>query len=89
MITLDVYSVGTAVILGSAGVALYKNWKYGRDLAALAKEHLIDEMRSAGYEVHCDNYGGTYFVKGDKSYSYEMIHDIATSDDPDWTGIFD
>ena len=46
-------------------------------------------MRSAGYEVHCDNYGGTYFVKGDKSYSYEMIHDIATSDDPDWTGIFD
>lgn len=89
MITLDVYSVGTAVILGSAGVALYKNWKYGRDLAALAKEHLTDEMRSAGYEVHYDNYGGTYFVKGTKSYSYETIHDIATSDNPDWTGIFD
>lgn len=89
MITLDVYSIGTAVILGSAGVALYKNWKYGHDLAALAKEHLTDEMRSAGYEVHYDNYGGTYFVKGTKSYSYETIHDIAVSDNPDWTGIFD
>lgn len=89
MIELNVYSVGTAMILGSAGVALYKNWKYGRDLAALAKEHLTDEMRSAGYEVHHDNYGGTYFVKGTKSYSYETIHAIATSENPDWTEIFD
>lgn len=46
MIELNAYSIGTAVILGSAGVALYKNWKYGHDLAVLAKEHLTDEMRS-------------------------------------------
>lgn len=89
MIELNAYSIGTAMILGSAGVALYKNWKYGHDLAALAKEHLTDEMRSAGYEVHCDKYGGTYFVKGTKSYTYETIRAIASSDNPDWSEIFD
>ena len=46
-------------------------------------------MRSAGYEVHCDNYGGTYFVKGDKTYTYETIRAIASSDNPDWSEIFD
>lgn len=78
MITLDVYSVGTGVILAIAGYEIYKQWKIGHDLSEMCKESICEFMKGRGYDVHINNYNEPYFVKGSKRYSYEYIHGLVS-----------
>lgn len=77
MIELNGYNVTAALIIGAGAIELYKQWKFGHDLAKMCKEEICDFMSNRGYKVHTDNFGDPYFVKDGNLYTYKYIHDLA------------